>query len=462
MRHRLLALAVVLVTVRVATITAYRDTLYYYGMVANQFGIAEGAYRGHWFALDPGIAGAAVQTANRENRYVPIEEWKTFPPSGIYRTFPAVDLPGFGYVIAFTSRAAGGELTTRYAMAVQVAVETASVLLFAWCVGLVRGRRVGGLTGLVYALGYPFQWPIASHPMRDVFVLGSYAAGVAATLVLLRSRGARAWALALALLAAGSALLWIRPHGYYYFFCLVPLVALARGVPVRTRVAAAFALVAVPLLAFGLPLRQFNMRHYGVPQTDSVGLALWQQLGAIPDNPYGFVRRDEAMVPWVKAYHGRDVDYASPEMNRLLGEYARKVVREHPGYYLRVVGTIALEIARTPLDLVPPFRTVEYSTSGLSPAEYARAYPVAFAFKLFNRVLMALYFYGGIALAGWLLLRQPGRRLEVAILLSPFLYTLASQLLVVFNQRYMASGAWALSLPIAYAIDALLERRRAG
>ena len=95
-------------------------------------------------------------------------------------------------------------MPTRYALAVQVLVELASVLLFVHCVSLVLGMRVAFLTGLCYVFGYPFIWPMASQPMRDVFVMGSYSTFIAATFVFLRKRGGAAWILATLLLAAGS------------------------------------------------------------------------------------------------------------------------------------------------------------------------------------------------------------------------------------------------------------------
>ena len=133
MGRKLLALAVLLVAVRIATVFAYRDTLYYYGMISHQFGIAEAAYRGHWFAHDGTLSGAALSEAKRQGRYIPLEEWGSLPASGRYSTFPAADLPGLGYLIAFTSRWFDDHLTTRWAMGIQVLVETASVLLFVAC-----------------------------------------------------------------------------------------------------------------------------------------------------------------------------------------------------------------------------------------------------------------------------------------------------------------------------------------
>jgi hypothetical protein len=449
----MLALAALLLFVRSVTVIAYRDTLYYYGMVAHQFGIAEAAFEGHWFSHDAVRSGEALSTANREERFVPIEQWSRLAGSGQYSTFPAADLPGLGYLIAFTSRLSGS-LTTRYAMAVQVGVETASILLFVWCVALTFGDRTAWLTGLVYALGYPFIWPLASQPMRDVFILGFYSTLVAAVFVFRRSVGPAPLVLASALLAGGSILLWIRPHGYYFNLLLVPFERLRS---VRSRVVFATLLVVVPWLVFGRPLRDFNVRHYGVSSTDAIGRTLWEHMGIVKNNPYGFVLRDEAMLPWIKARYGKDVAYASPEMNRILGDYAREVIRHDPAFYLHSVALSCLEMAKTPLDFVPPFRVVEYSTSRLSVRTYAVAHPGSFVFKVFNRIFLTAFFYGAVLLAIRMPVRSPGRRLELAVLLSPLAFTLLVQALLHAEARYMATGAWVLSLPVGHAIARLLD-----
>lgn len=453
MGRRLLVVAIALVGVRVLTIVAYRDTLYYYGLVAHQFAIADAAHAGHWFAWDEVRSGAAFDLANREKRHVPLEEWARLPSSGRYTTFPAADLPGLGYVIAETSRWAGGPLTTRYALALQVGVELAALLGFVACVGAAFGERPAFLAGLVYVFGFPFIWPVASQPMRDVFLLGFYAAFLGAVFLFARTRGPWSWLGPLALMALGSLLLWVRPHGYYFFAVVAPLALLVRGRPVRERAAFAVLVVLVPWLVFGLPLRRFNLRHYGVAETHAIGRAVWEHLGIVRDNPYGFAMDDAAMAPWVKAHYGRDVPYASPEMNRLLSEYAFSVIRKDPAFFLHALALSFGEMLKTPLDVVPPFSIVEYSKSGLRPLEYARAHPGSFAYKVLNRAFLLAFFYGALAAAVALARRRPERLFELAVLLSPLAYTTLVLLATHFESRYMALGAWTLVAPLGCALD---------
>jgi hypothetical protein len=460
-RRLLLRLAVAFLLVRAATVLAYHDTVYYYGMVSNQFAIAEAAYKGHWFAWDKELAGNVMREAKRQDRFIPLEEWSRFPGSGRYTVFPAQDLPGFGYIVALTSRWFSDQLTTRFAMAIQLLSELAGLLLFVGCVRALLGARTAWLTGLVYVFGYPFMWPIASHPMRDVFAVPVYAAMLAAVVWFTKARGAIAAYLGSALLiTAAVVLLWVRPYGYYFGILLLPFAALVPKRPWRGRLALAVMLAVVPWLGFGLPLRQFNLRHYGAVDTDGMGRGQWVRMGIAKDNPYGFVLSDEAMVPWIKRYYGRDVDYGSPEMNRLLGDYAEKILREDPAFYVKTVLLVWLQLAKTPLDVVPPFPLVEYASSGLSPTEYLSAYPGQFVYKALNRLLLTAYFYGGIFLAIRMLMRRREERWGLAMLLSPLAYTTAVQAATLSEPRYMAVGAWVLVLPIAAWLQELSDERR--
>jgi hypothetical protein len=452
MGRKLAAVALLFLVVRALTVFAYSDTLYYYGMIMHQFAIAEASYSGHGFAHDPVLSGGALDEAKRQRRHVPLEEWSRLPRSGRYVTFPAADLPGYGYLIAWTSQAAGGGLTTRYALAVQLLVELLSLIAFALCASRALGERPALASALVYVFAYPFIWPLASLPMRDIFIMGTYSSWIAAVFVFLYLPRKAFVAPIVALLALGSLLLWVRPHGYYFSVVLLPLVLWSRARSLRARAAFALALVLTPWLVFGLPMREFNLRHYGVADTDALGRTLWQHMGIAQPNPYGFTLPDEGMLPFVREHFGKEVGYASPEMNRLLGDYARRVMREDPLYYLKTVALACREMLKTPVDFVPPFRLVEFASSGLSPLEYARAHPFAFAFKAFNRVFLAAFFYGGLLLALRMARARKDSRLPLAVLLSPLAYAVLVQAATHFESRYMATAAWVLVLPWGFGL----------
>ena len=82
-------------------------------------------------------------------------------------------------------------------------------------------------------------------------------------------------------------------------------------------------------------------------------------------------------------------------------------------------------------------------------------------FKLFNRVLLLAFFYGGLYATIRLALRHPSRKLELAVLMSPLVYTGLVQAATHFESRYMAVGAWVLVLPLASGLEQALARARA-
>lgn len=439
--------------VRTCTVLAYRDTVYFYGMVANQFAIAEAAYKGHSFSWDARLGGAALEETRRSGRFVPLEAWEHLPRSGRYTTFPAVDVPGYGYLISATSRWLGTRLTTVYAMAVQAAAEAFGVLMFLLAAGRVFGEPTARRAGLLYLLAYPFVWPSASQPMRDIFAIPIFSATVLAACAARERSPARETALAVLLIGAGSVLLWVRPSAYYFPAFVALLLLIGRHRTLGARLRFAIPALLVPWLVFGLPFRQFNLRHYGVADTDFLGRTLWENMGVVRDNPYGFVLDDAALVPWVERHYGRSVEYASPEMNRLLGDYAREVVLRDPAYFLKTRLYLVARIAATPLDLIPPFRVVEFRSSGMSVLQYLREHPGSFAYKALNRVLLTGYFYLGLAAAIVVWRRYPGHRNTLLVLLSPLLYTLGTLAWTDCESRGMATCAWVLLLPVALVLQ---------
>lgn len=303
MYKKLLIIAAMFIIVRLLIILAYKDTYYYYGMVSSQFAIAEAAYKGHWFSQDEYLVKTVVSEASKAKRYIPIEDWKKYPKSGKYTTFPAQDLPGFGYIIALTSKYFDHELTSKYAFAVQIIIEMIAILIFVYCVHMVFGERVAFFSGLLYVFAYPFIWPIASQPMRDIFVMAIYSFCIAAFFIFSRKSDTFSYLATYFLVAMSSVLLWVRPFGYYFFFVISPLIFFIRNKSTLSRLMFFFIVIILPVLIFGYQFKQFNVKHYGVADTHVLGRALWEGMGIVKDNPYGFVLDDGALVPWVKNFY---------------------------------------------------------------------------------------------------------------------------------------------------------------
>lgn len=458
MAKKLALLALLFLVVRAGTIALYSHhrTYYYYGQVAGQFAIAEAKWDGRDFAFDRTRERAAEDLAARERRFVPFSEWRTLP-KGEYETFPALDLPGYGYLMTWTSRICGDELTSTWAFVAQILAECAGLLLFAWSAGRLISPRVGLLAGLGYVLAYPMIWPQASQPMRDVFFVPILTLVlIAFTMFRIASKRERI-AIPLAI-GIASILLWVRPSAYFVFFFVVPLAMLTPGRSIRARALFAACLVAIPVALYSIPVRAFNERHYGTSDLHFLGRGLWEGMGIIPDNPYGFALDDRVLVEWVRS-RGVDAPYGTVEMNKALSDYVFEVLRKDPAYYLKTLAARAIVFAKTPLDFVPPRAVPMRDKATMSVFAYAWADPIGYFYNLLSIYAFAFLWIGVPATVVWLL-RERSRWWEILVLNVPLIYTFCAFFPLNHEPRYMAAGAWCVLTVFARAADALAQRWR--
>jgi len=452
-------LAVLFAATRAGVVSYYESIgyFYYYGMVSNQYAIAEAAFNGHFNSEDFGLKKAVRTEAFERGRPTPIEEWKNYPKTGKYTTFPAQDLPGYGYIIAYTSRWFGGELTSRYAFAVQLAAEFAAMMSLAACAGAMLGGRAALRFGLFYIFLFPFIWPLAFQPMRDIFNFAVASFGVAAFFVYSRGKGSGSFCGAAALLILSSLLLWVAPRDYYFIFLLAPAAFFAADRTLASKAAFAALCVAVPAAVFGVPYRNFNMAHYGTPDTATIGRGLWEGMGIVDENKYGFKLDDSAMLPFLKERGYENVSYGSPEMNRLLGEHAISVIKEDPGFYLKTILVRSIQTARNPLPMFYQQRNPR-SESGLSYSEYVRKNPFDAAMGIAQNAWALAVFHLGLIFSAAMIFARRGRRAETFVFVFPVWYLLATTLPLHFEARYMAAGAPALIAPLLWGAGAALGK----
>lgn len=476
MKKQLIIIAVLFLCVRCFTVYFYNIRLqayYYYGQVQSQFLIAEAAYRGHWFSRDITKGKIISKEAARKKKFIPIEEYGSYEGSGVYETFNATDLPGYGYIIAFTSKHLGDRLTSRYAFFIQVMMELISLLLFVYCVGLALGEKTAFAAGLIYVFFYIFNWHTASQPMRDIFLMPVYAFYIAAYFFFQKAAGAKQYLLPVFFIIIASLLLWIRPSGYYLFFFMSPLIFFMKGKSLAAKTAILLITIVVPVLVFGSQFSKFNMRHYGVENTHVIGRGMWEGMGIIEDNPYGFKLDDEALLPWCREM-GLDVEYGSPEMNKALKDYVFEIIKKDPVFYLRTVLVRTVIVLKTPLYFILPHSLLEEWSGSMHTKEYLKNpseifkdpggfFRESFAFFI-QRVYGFFFFWLAIGISLWMFIRLKQQRLGLLILLSPVLYSLASQLPLHFEHRYFATAAWVLVMPLAWfaaqKYETMVEKRR--
>lgn len=436
------------IILRIATIISYSDTNWYYGMAASQFAIAEAAYNGHSFSQDLQLNLDVQAKAWEEKVFIPIEQWKNIKKSGVYTTFPAKDLPGYGYLIAYTSMWFGHELTSVYAFSIQILLELLSLMLFLYCISLLFGGQIAFLSGLIYLFAYPFIWPVASLPMRDIFVMGTYSFVIGASIIFFRYQNRLSIYITIALLLLAALILWVRPSGYYYFFFVLPLILLFKQISIKKRLAFCLLTAIIALSVFGLPYKAFDLKYYCVKNTDILGRGLWEGMGIIPNNPYGFVLNDEALIPWVEKQGYKGVEYSSPKMNMILGKYAREIIKQDPVYYLSTISKRCAYIRETPLISV-------YATSNCQKSNLSQSIVV-----LLNTCLDSIYgpeygkyfFFWGIVFTILLFYYLRNKRIEFLLLLTPLIYSLMYQIPTHFEYRYLAPAAWVLILPFAFIV----------
>jgi len=298
--------------------------------------------------------------------------------------------------------------------------------------------------------------------MRDIFVVSVYAFYIGAFFIFSRRSDALSYLLVFLLVALASLILWVRPSAYYFFFVIVPFIFFLKEKSVQSRVIFALATILVPLIVYGHAFADFNLRYYGMADTDLLGRTLWEGMGIVKDNPYGFALDDGALVPWCKS-RGYNVKMSSPEMNKVLGDYSRKIIRQHPGFYVKTVLVRGMTIIKRPLEIFQPkmLGLTSYTESGLSLKDFIKRYPIDFAIKIFfDAVAGFIFFNVGLILAIIMIYRLKDSWVPLIVLLMPLPYTLMTQIPLHFEPRYLSTGAWVLVLPFAWYVNRFLEKRR--
>jgi len=438
MFKKFIILAILFVLVRIFTISEYQNFYYNYGDYVSQFLLAEAAYHNApSFSVDATLNSAVYNVANKENRYIPLEEWQKYPTSTNYVTFPAVDLPGFAYLITWTSKYFSDHLTSHYAFGIQLIIELFSLLSFVYCISLVFSEPIAFVAGLIYIFAYPFIWPIATQPTRDMFELAVYATPILAFFLFVFKKGNAWWFCSILLLVLTALMLWVRPTGYYYLYLLAPLIFFVKHKSFLQKLTFFGLMILIPFSLFGVPFKLFNLKHYGVADTHVIGRGLWEGLGEIKNNPYGFVFDDSALVPFIKNYYHKDVAYASPEMNQLLGDYAITIIKRDPGYYFATVASRLDKLKWNSLDIVSP-----------EGSHIKRALAIHNFYEKYG----SIFFYLAIISMILMFVTQRKKALYLLVLLTPFFYVLLPLLGLQFEQRTLIKAAWVFILPLAWLL----------
>ena len=438
---------------------------YHHEMVLYQFLIADAKWHGHDFAYDRNFIGPLVQKSEATHRTIPIEEFDQFERNPHWERFPARDLPGYGYLIYYTSKLFGDKLSSRYAFAIQIGLELASLLLFVSCVSTLLSPGTAFLFALVYLIGFPFIQLIAGQAIRDMFGVFIYAllTWTLSYFAFARKLPRSFYPMAGAIISLSAALLWFRPGAYYYFVLVAGVAVLAFRRRWWERAVFAAAVLVASQVFFSLPFADFNQRHYGVRDTKFIAWGLWGGLGTVKDNPYGFVFGDRDLLAWAKnRIPDPNLQLGDIRINQLAWDYAIGVLKKDPLLFFKAVWARAGMLATTPLSFDYWQSLVWRGPTGLSPWEYIQAHPrdfLHYGFRIYGRV----FFYSALAcLLGMVIwsYRRGRDPVFLCILTLPLAYHLVQFFLYIPERRHFLSGAWVLCLPLAWALDQALHRLR--
>jgi hypothetical protein len=365
--------------------------------------------------------------------------------------------PGFPLAVAGAFRIFGWR-ADRPLEAIGVVLDTVAagiVLLFAT---RAYGRRVGVLSGCLYALFPPLgYWAGASKSVdgwMSLFVAGTVAALLQAATA--ESRRRILWSLVAGGLLGLAG--WLRPDYLLVPVALaIPLWLMTRRVREAVRITGTVMATALLVL---LPWAWRNHRVSGrwVFTSTSVGGTLVNGLGEFT-NPWGFGQTD--------ADRGREaaamgLDSAwGPEADLRFREMFWRSVRERPGAFL------AIAIRKLPFALATPYswgylnpartQTFEHAMVERGKDRYAVALesPGYVLAAYWDRAAMALVALFGTVCAALLIWWERARIGLAFLVVGPHVYSIAVHVTSLLGDRLLLPSAFCWLIAIAYAVDRL-------
>ena len=344
----------------------------------------------------------------------------------------ALQPPGEALILAAIWKLTGSERWLPYQILTMVVDSLMTAVVF--YIGMVLfGRRRTALIGaLLYAVFPPIAW-LTTVPHLDFWAVDFT---LVITALLLRARGAMRPTVPLVVAGVAIGLgCYFRPG----LLLLAPLVALATLVLPRWR--SAVRLAAVPtivaiLLLVPWTIRNFDVFHRFIPVRIGSGQALWEGLGELSNN-FGAKLDDLATFEQVHAVRPSLV-YGSPAYDSFLMSWGTRAVRQHPGFYLRLVAT---RLVKSTVLL----QNTDWTGTTPAPTPTGALEPILFVISFFTVVVTR---------------RRFGR--SHAILVAVVVATILPYLFLHFEPRYVLPASFAYLLWTGLAIDlsiARLQRR---
>jgi len=270
-----------------------------------------------------------------------------------------IEMPGLAVVLAGAWAITGDE-DYGYVQALQIAIDSLMVLVVFWIALRLYGRRRAALiAGGIYAVFLPIA-AFSIIPHLDTWAT-SLTLGI--TALFLRACDewdGRRWRWLLALGVLTGIGIYFRPG-----VAILPLALAAAAISTlglrRAIVAGGVPFVVAMLLMAPWTVRNAIEFDQFIPNRIAAGQSLWEGLGEL-DNDFGALLDDDATERQVREERP-DLQYGSPEYDAYLQDKAVEAIKEHPGFYARLV---AQRIVGTTVTL----RNSNWAYYLESPAEY--------------------------------------------------------------------------------------------
>ena len=355
--------------------------------------------------------------------------------------------PGESVLLAGVWKLTGSERWLPYQILMVIIDALMPIVVFYIGLALFHRRRTAYAGAVLYAVFPPIAW-LSTNPHLDFWAV-DFTLVITALLIRAGSAARSTPVLVSAGVAVGLGS-YFRPG----LLLIVPLVALATLSRARWREALRTAvvpsLVAI-LLLVPWTIRNADVFHQFIPVRIGSGQALWEGMGELP-NDFGAQLDDAATFRQVHAV-APGLVYGTPAYDSLLSSWGTRAIRNHPGFYARLVATRLLNSTLLLQNTDWAGGVLTPAQRGLGLASFALHRPKDLLILALEPVLFVISL---LTLA--LTWRRFGR--AHAILLGVVVATVLPYLFLHFEPRYVLPASFAYLLWSALGIGLLAERVR--
>lgn len=445
-------------TIRIFSILIFKDFYYNTGRLVILYELADNLAQGKGFVVERDFFKFASNYMNNLNKTVDYEDIKKiFPKDGPFEKPHLADTWGYAVLLGIIWKITGSSRLV-FMEIFQSFIDTLMVFLIIYIAEFVfRDRKKALIAGFLYSF-FPSCLFLSAVPNRTVFAGWALILSTFFYIKFLENERL-AWALVSGVIIGLFS--WVRPTAFLFPIGLSFHYFIFRK-NLKNTFKVLSSMFASVLFIFSIPFSFVYKYYTGSYNYLNQGAALWEGLGEYP-NPYSFKCDDD------EAYkRALELGYSgerwTPEFNKLLGREARRVIIEHPLFYLKVLlrRTVdSLVLKHTTLPFYSYFEKFDWfipyhrhKKEGGNPITYLFKHPLSFFILIFLKIPVILVNLLGL-LGLWIY------RKNFSYVLLPFfiwLYNFGIVLPVHIEGRYLFPGVSGMLILSAGTLYYLGER----